>query len=115
MGFWGIEVKPGKPHPYHSDNVQGRLYVTQATLGLGSSRERCILQCSVGHKSQIFLCSLLPDRIESCSLNLEFKDELVAFSVIGTRSIHLSGYFVSDEEGDYLRDEYESYPFDQLV
>ncbi|KAF2311754.1 hypothetical protein GH714_026521 [Hevea brasiliensis] len=107
----GIEVKPGKPHPYHSDNVEGRLYVTQATLGLGSSRERSILQCSVGHKSPIFLCSLLPDRIESCSLNLEFKDELVAFSVIGPRSIHLSGYFVSDE-GDHLRDEYESYPFD---
>ncbi|KAG8638484.1 hypothetical protein MANES_14G033300v8 [Manihot esculenta] len=107
MGFWGIEVKPGKPHPYHSDNVEGRLYVTQATLGLGSSTERSILQCSVGHKSPIFLCSLLPDRIESCSLNLEFKDELVAFSVIGPRSIHLSGYFVSDE-GDHLRDEYES-------
>ncbi|KAJ9139979.1 hypothetical protein P3X46_030667 [Hevea brasiliensis] len=107
MGFWGIEVKPGKPHPYHSDNVEGRLYVTQATLGLGSSRETTILQCSVGHKSPIFLCSLLPDRIESCSLNLEFKDELVAFSVIGPRSIHLSGYFVSDE-GDHLRDEYES-------
>ncbi|XP_065870940.1 peptidyl-prolyl cis-trans isomerase FKBP53-like [Euphorbia lathyris] len=107
MGFWGIEVKPGKPHPYHSDNVEGRLYVTQATLGLGSSSERCILQCSVGHKNPIYLCSLLPDRTESCSLNLEFKDELVAFSVIGLRSIHLSGYFVSDE-GDDLPDEYES-------
>ncbi|KDP22389.1 hypothetical protein JCGZ_26220 [Jatropha curcas] len=106
MSFWGIEVKPGKPHPYHSDNVEGRLYVTQATLGLGSSEERSILQCSVGHKSPIFLCSLLPDRIESCSLNLEFKDELVAFSVLGSRSIHLSGYFLSSE-GDHLRDEYE--------
>ncbi|XP_050224940.1 peptidyl-prolyl cis-trans isomerase FKBP53 [Mercurialis annua] len=107
MGFWGIEIKPGKPHPFHSDNVEGRLYATQATLGLGSSTERSVLQCSVGHKSPIFLCSLLPNRIESCSLNLEFKDELVAFSVIGSRSIHLSGYFVSDE-GDRLRDEYKS-------
>ncbi|KAJ8752979.1 hypothetical protein K2173_008714 [Erythroxylum novogranatense] len=106
MGFWGIEVKPGKPHPYHSDNVQGTLYVTQATLGLGSTKERTVLQCSVGHKIPIFLCSLLPDKIESCSLNLEFKDELVAFSVIGSRSVHLSGYFVSDE-GDHLRDEYD--------
>ncbi|EEF51514.1 FK506-binding protein, putative [Ricinus communis] len=104
MGFWGIEVKPGKPHPFHSDNVEGRLYVTQATLGLGPSTERTVLQCSVGHKNPVFLCSLLPDRIESCSLNLEFKDELVAFSVIGPRSIHLSGYFVSDE-GDHLRDD----------
>ncbi|KAJ6676221.1 PEPTIDYLPROLYL ISOMERASE [Salix viminalis] len=106
MSFWGIEVKPGKPYPYHSDDVQGKLRVTQATLGLGTSEERCILQCSVGHKSPIFLCSLLPGKAESCTLNLEFSDELVAFSVIGPRSIHLCGYFDS-EKGDHLRDEYE--------
>ncbi|XP_044468336.1 peptidyl-prolyl cis-trans isomerase FKBP53 isoform X2 [Mangifera indica] len=108
MGFWGIEVKPGKPHPYHSDNVQGTLHVTQATLGLGSSTEKAILQCSVGDKNPIFLCSLLPNQNESCSLNLEFnEDDLVTFSVIGPRSIHLSGYFVADD-GDHLRDEYDS-------
>ncbi|CAL1371509.1 unnamed protein product [Linum trigynum] len=106
MGFWGIEVKPGKPHPYHSDNVEGTLCVTQATLGLGKSTDRSILQCSVGHKSPVFLCSLLPDKNESCPLTLEFKDELVAFSVVGKRSIHLSGYFVADE-GDYVPDEYD--------
>ncbi|XVF09706.1 hypothetical protein REPUB_Repub07fG0118400 [Reevesia pubescens] len=109
MGFWGIEVKPGKPHPYHSDNVRGKLHITQATLGLGSSEERTVLQCSVGHKSPIILCSLLPNRNETCSLDLKFDedDDLVAFSVIGPRSIHLSGYFVADD-GDHLRDEYES-------
>ncbi|XP_011029984.1 PREDICTED: peptidyl-prolyl cis-trans isomerase FKBP53-like [Populus euphratica] len=106
MSFWGIEVKPAKPHPYHSDDVQGKLRVTQATLGLGSSKERSILQCSVGHRSPIFVCSLLPGKAESCSLNLEFTDELVAFSVIGPQSIHLCGYFDS-VEGDHLRDEYE--------
>ncbi|KAJ4844032.1 hypothetical protein Tsubulata_024664 [Turnera subulata] len=106
-----IEVKPGKPHPYHSDNVQGKLCVTQATLGQGSTEERTVLQCSVGHKSPVYLCSLLPGKNECCSLNLEFKDdELVAFSVIGDRSVHLCGYFKSDE-GDNLRDEYDTYPF----
>ncbi|XP_061366159.1 peptidyl-prolyl cis-trans isomerase FKBP53 [Gastrolobium bilobum] len=107
MGFWGIEVKPGKPYPYHADNVQGKLHVTQATLGIGSSTEKSILQCSSGHKSPVFLCSLLPNMSESCPLNLEFDDDdLVAFSVIGSRSIHLSGYFVADD-GDDLRDDYE--------
>uniref|UniRef100_A0A6N2KDP9 peptidylprolyl isomerase n=1 Tax=Salix viminalis TaxID=40686 RepID=A0A6N2KDP9_SALVM len=105
MSFWGIEVKPGKPHPYHSDDVQGKLRITQATLGLGFLKT-CILQCSVGHRSPIFVCSLLSGKAESCSLNLEFTDELVAFSVIGQQSIHLCGYFDS-EEGDHLRDEYE--------
>ncbi|XWS50666.1 hypothetical protein CRYUN_Cryun12cG0105800 [Craigia yunnanensis] len=109
MGFWGIEVKPEKPHPYHSDNVRGKLHITQATLGLGSSTERAVLQFSVGHRSPIILCSLLPNQNETCSLDLKFDeyDDLVAFSVIGTRSIHLSGYFVADD-GDHLRDEYES-------
>ncbi|KAF5732303.1 peptidyl-prolyl cis-trans isomerase FKBP53-like [Tripterygium wilfordii] len=108
MGFWGIEVKPGRPHPYHPDNVPRKLRVTQATLGIGSSKDKSILQCSKGHKSPIFLCSLLPNKTESCSLDLEFDDdeELLAFSVIGSRSIHLSGYFVRTD-GDTLREEYE--------
>ena len=80
-------------------------------MGSGSSKERSIVQCSVGHRSPIFLCSLIPNKIESCPLNLEFEeDDLVAFSVIGPQSIHLSGYFVADE-GNFIRDDYESYPF----
>ena len=56
-------MKPGKPCPYHADNVRGKLHVTQATLGIGSSSEKSILQCSSGHKSPVFLCSLLPDKV----------------------------------------------------
>lgn len=89
--------------------------IIQATLGPGSSKERSIIQCSVGHKSPIFLCSLIPNKIESCPLNLEFEeDDLVAFSVIGPQSIHLSGYFVADE-GRVIRDDYESYPFYKIL
>ena len=87
------------------------LKTIQATLGPGSSKERSIIQCSVGQKSPIFLCSLIPNKIESCPLNLEFEeDDLIAFSVIGPQSIHLSGYFVANE-GNFIRDDYESYPF----
>lgn len=87
----------------------------QATLGLGSSKERSTVQCSVGHKKPIFLCALLPNKNESCPLDLEFdEDDLVAFSVIGPRSIHLSGYFVA-YEGESVRDDYESYPFDKII
>ncbi|XP_045814544.1 peptidyl-prolyl cis-trans isomerase FKBP53 [Trifolium pratense] len=107
MGFWGIEVKPGKPVPYHTDNVQGKLHVTQATLGDGAPSGKSILQCSSGHKNPVYVCTLLPNKVETCSLNLKFDEEdLVAFSVIGSRSIHLSGYFVADD-GDDLRDDYE--------
>jgi hypothetical protein len=30
--YLGIEVKPGKPYPYHSDDVQGNLRVTQVCM-----------------------------------------------------------------------------------
>lgn len=84
--------------------------INQATLGLGDSKGRSLVQCSIGDKSPIFLCSLLPKKNESCPLNLEFEDDgaVVTFSVIGNRSVHLSGYFVADH-GDAVGEEYESY------
>ncbi|KAM7272352.1 hypothetical protein ACFE04_027015 [Oxalis oulophora] len=97
----GIEVKPKKSHPYHSDNAKGTLYVTQATLGAGASTNKCSLQCSVGHNNPILLCTLIPNKLESFALNLEFTEEdLVTFSVIGARTIHLSVVIteLSDDE-----------------
>ncbi|CAN1842665.1 Peptidyl-prolyl cis-trans isomerase FKBP53 [Linum perenne] len=99
-GFWGIEVKPGESRTYESENENETLYITQATLGVGSSTERTILQCSVDEKSPVFLCSLLPEKTESCTLNLVFRDdEVVSFSVVGETSVHISGYVAVDEEG----------------
>uniref|UniRef100_A0A803NXN1 peptidylprolyl isomerase n=1 Tax=Cannabis sativa TaxID=3483 RepID=A0A803NXN1_CANSA len=118
----GIEVKPGKPYPYHSDNVPGRLHVTQATLGLGSTAERSIVQCAIGHRSPIFLCSLLPNKNESCSLNLEFEEEeLVAFSAIGPRSrffgediadseTESSDFDNSDDGDEFIDDDLDMFP-----
>lgn len=85
----------------------------QATLGLGAATEKSILQCSAGRKNPVFLCSLQPNNTESCPLNLQFdEDDVVVFSVIGPRSIHLSGFFAA-ADGDGLRDDYEQYPFCQ--
>ncbi|KAG6418150.1 hypothetical protein SASPL_120349 [Salvia splendens] len=100
MAFWGIEVKPGEPYIL-SDEERGRLHVTQATLGSGASTKKSILQCEVGDKKPIYLCSLLPDRLETCPLNLEFEeDEKVTFSIIGPQSVHLCGFFYGDESDD---------------
>ncbi|KAK6135270.1 hypothetical protein DH2020_030991 [Rehmannia glutinosa] len=84
MAFWGIEVKPGKPYVHRSDAEGGRLHVSQATLGTGSSTKKSIVQCKVGDKKPIYVCSLLPERLETCALNLEFEeDDEVTFSIIG--------------------------------
>ncbi|KAJ4902630.1 Peptidyl-prolyl cis-trans isomerase FKBP43 [Raphanus sativus] len=98
MAFWGVEVKPGKPFTLKSSttNDAKRLHLSQATLGLTSTgTNRSILQCNVGNKSPLFLCVLFPEKVDSCQLNIEFQEsEDVIFSVIGPRSVHLTGYFL---------------------
>lgn len=108
MAFWGIEIKPGKPHLHQYDDEKGRLHLSQATLGSGSSKEKAIVVCNIGDKKPIYLCSLLPRKMETCSLNIEFEEyHEVTFSVEGPHSIHLSGFFYG-EKPDSDEDDYES-------
>ncbi|KAF4386586.1 hypothetical protein F8388_006541 [Cannabis sativa] len=95
MAFWGTEVKPGKPFTHNVDDTRSRLHVSMASLGMGKATTKSVLQCNVGNKSPVFLCSLYPEKTESLQLNLEFEEvDEVIFSVIGPRSIHLSGYYL---------------------
>ncbi|KAL6580502.1 hypothetical protein OROMI_008526 [Orobanche minor] len=117
MAFWGIEVKPGEPYVYRSDDERGLLHLSQATLGNGSSKKKCILQCMVRDKKPIYLCSFLPERVETCALNLEFEeDDEVTFSIIGSHSVHLSGFFYIDsEDQNNLGDDYGSDSYEENV
>ncbi|CAH9094324.1 unnamed protein product [Cuscuta epithymum] len=103
MSFWGIEVKPAKPVTHVFDQTRGRLRISQATLGIGSANTKSLVQCNVGNKAPLFLCALLPERTESCHLDLEFEEaENVVFSVLGPRSIHLTGYYVGKSSNAHL-------------
>ncbi|KAI3458261.1 hypothetical protein Pfo_014924 [Paulownia fortunei] len=117
MAFWGIEVKPGEPYIHRSDDERGRLHVSQGTLGTGSSTKKSIVQCKVGDKKPIYLCSLLPERLETCALNLEFEeDDEVTFSIIGPHSVHLSGFFYGDnEDQDDMGDDYGSDSYEDIM
>ncbi|KAJ4757199.1 Peptidylprolyl isomerase [Rhynchospora pubera] len=101
MAFWGVEVKPGKPYTHSYDETRGRLRISQATLGNAVGTEKAktttktTLQCNVGTKSPVLICSLFANSCETCHLELEFEEqEDVILSVLGQRSVHLSGYFV---------------------
>ncbi|XP_007022660.2 PREDICTED: FK506-binding protein 4 isoform X1 [Theobroma cacao] len=108
MAFWGIEVKPGRPFT-HSP-LSSRLHLSQATLGMGSSMQKSIVQCNVGNKSPVYVCCLFPDKAECCQLNLEFEEaHEVVFSVIGPRSVHLTGYYLPNSSCNHPNDESESY------
>lgn len=83
---------------------------SQATLGMGDGIKKSIVQCNVGNKMPVFLCSLFPDKAECCQLNLEFEEsDEVVFSVIGPRTVHLTGYYLSSSSLNHHND--ESYPF----
>ncbi|KAL3373557.1 hypothetical protein AABB24_005505 [Solanum stoloniferum] len=111
MAFWGVELKSGKPFTHNFEKERGRLHISQATLGSGSSNKKSIVQCKVGDKEPIYVCSLLPEKLETCPLNLEFEeDEDVTFSVIGSHNVHLSGFFYGESEdccGDEHGSDYE--------
>ncbi|KAI3783805.1 hypothetical protein L1987_42892 [Smallanthus sonchifolius] len=108
MAFWGVELKPGKPYLHQYDDERGRLHLSQATLASGKSKEKAVVVCNVSDKNPIYLCSLLPRKMETCSLNIEFeKYDEVTFSVEGPHIIHLSGFFYG-EKPDSDGDDYES-------
>ncbi|WJX49516.1 peptidylprolyl isomerase [Trifolium repens] len=110
MAFWGVEIKPGKPFTHTYDASKGRLHISMATLGLGTAITKSTLQCNVGNKSPVYLCSLYPGKTESLQLNLELEEDgNVIFSVIGPRSIHLCGYYLAHGRYTNTLDESESY------
>ncbi|TVU06948.1 hypothetical protein EJB05_46985 [Eragrostis curvula] len=111
MAFWGVEVKPGKPYTHRYEASHGRLRICQATLGNCDATARTVLQCNVGSKVPIKLCSLNPKLAEMCHLEVEFEEvDDVVFSVIGQSSIHLSGHYVgASSKGAAAADESESY------
>lgn len=78
-------------------------------MGTGTATKKSILQCNVGTKSPVYLCSLYPEKTESLQLHLEFDEaDEVIFSVLGPRSVHLAGYYLGGHR-HYNPD--ESYPF----
>ncbi|KAL0339349.1 UNVERIFIED_CONTAM: Peptidyl-prolyl cis-trans isomerase FKBP43 [Sesamum angustifolium] len=102
MAFWGIEVKPGKPVTHSCEKARGRLRISQATLGISDATKKSIVQCNVGKRSPVLLCALLPNQTESCHLDLEFEEsDDVVFSVIGPRSVYLTGFLYFDSIESY--------------
>lgn len=87
----------------------------QATLGnaVGANATKAAaakttVQCNVGEKSPVLICSLFADKCETCHLELEFEEqEEVVFSVLGKSSVHLTGYYVGPRDGN-------QYPFFML-
>lgn len=87
--------------------------MSSSNTGTGSS-SRIILQCNVGNKSPLFLCVLSPEKVDSCQLNIEFQEaEDVIFSVIGSPSVHLTGYFLAT--GGLMLNDDHSYPLISLI
>ncbi|XP_077231938.1 peptidyl-prolyl cis-trans isomerase FKBP53-like [Tasmannia lanceolata] len=96
LQFWRVEIKSGIPYTHKNNETRVRLRIGQATLGSGPKmKQRVVVQCNIGNKSPVVLCALLPEISEWCSLNLEFEEEEdVVFSVLGPKSVHLTGYYL---------------------
>lgn len=66
---------------------------------------------NVGDKKHVYLCSLLPSKMETCALNVEYQEyEEVTFSVEEPHSIHLSGYYFGENQDSEGEDEIKHLP-----
>ncbi|KAL9178223.1 hypothetical protein ABFS82_01G111800 [Erythranthe guttata] len=106
MAFWAIQVKKGNPKTHYSwleRDAKGRdLQIKLATLVSDGSNNnnnnnstRSYVECKVERNGAVTICSLVPNKLESCPLNLMFsKNEVVEFSVIGPSAVNLIGHYL---------------------
>ena len=72
----------------------------QATLGdevgkVEKGKKKVVqVQCTVKSKDPVSICALVSGQSETCNLDFEFEEKYVTFSVLGSRSVHLAGYYV---------------------
>ncbi|KAF8749573.1 hypothetical protein HU200_012588 [Digitaria exilis] len=95
----GVEVKPGKPytHSYQADH--GRLRVCQASLSNFDAGGRTVLQCNVGNKIPIRLCSLNPKLAEMCHLEIDYESDFIDDRDVPTPAKYGSDFIdVSDDD-----------------
>ncbi|QDZ20019.1 FKBP-type peptidyl-prolyl cis-trans isomerase [Chloropicon primus] len=99
--FYGVIVKPGRKTVFEPNKERSnKLHLSNATLGSSAREgERVRLKCRRADegRNDIFLCSLIAGRNESCALDVIF-DEYVEISVDGETEVHVTGYTVLFEE-----------------
>ena len=81
----------------------------EATASTGKS-QRTSLIFNLDNKEDFTLCSLTVDKVEQQALDLVMTEgETIAFRVEGPHSIHLSGYYINEDEehDDFINDDDE--------
>jgi len=98
--FWGLEIEPGK---IYTQTPTHDLQLTQVALDANpKSKERNVVQCKV-NGGQFVLGSVQLAGTEQFQVNLVFdKGVPVDFTVSGKSSVHLTGYYLVDD--DLLQD-----------
>ena len=108
-----------EPSKLYSQQVPATFKITMASLGSNKELEatangksqRTSLIFNLDSKEDFTLCSLTNDKIEQQALDLVLTEgETIAFRVEGPHTIHLSGYYINDEEDEddgFINDEDE--------
>ena len=108
-----------EPSKLYSQQVPASFKLTMASLGSNKELEtaattgksqRTSLIFNLDNKEDFTLCSLTTDKVEQQTLDLVLAEgETIAFRVEGPHAIHLSGYYLNEEEehDDFINDEDE--------
>ncbi|MCL7022152.1 hypothetical protein MKW94_013575, partial [Papaver nudicaule] len=122
MAFWGVKLEPGKPYTHSYNSSLGRLRISQATLEpFGPLCGYVVVECKVGNRSPVILCSIGTDATDSrsCMLDLELeeKEDDVVFEVYGFGNVHLTGFYLchNDQSGKGKVGNYEALCASQIA
>lgn len=106
-----------EPTKLYSQQVPASFKITMASLGPNKEIEatsngktqRTSLIFNLDEKEDFTLCSLTNDKVEQQVLDLVLTEgETIAFRVEGPHPIHLSGYYINEQEDDgFINDEEE--------
>jgi len=104
QGFWAVEVVPGKT--FKQKSKMNIVHITHASLGVEAKGRNVLLS------NNLPVCVLTAGKDEHTNLDLRYvSQQEMAFSVSGSSSITLSGYYEYDNLSD--DDEQESFFLDQ--
>ncbi|EYU20959.1 hypothetical protein MIMGU_mgv1a021534mg [Erythranthe guttata] len=78
-----------------NEAIQATLVSDGSNNNNNNNSTRSYVECKVERNGAVTICSLVPNKLESCPLNLMFsKNEVVEFSVIGPSAVNLIGHYL---------------------
>lgn len=111
--FWGLILKANKKY---TQAIKQSFHLSHAALDITSASDGPVQVVLTSDKNNYILCTLKKDSVQQVALDLNFEEgEEISFTSQGQGNVHLSGYIVIDEVGQFDDEDNDDQDEDELV